>query len=43
MTTKTPGQGQVYLGILEDRDGRRRQGGNHCTLHIEHCGYRGSA
>lgn len=34
MTTKTPGQGQVYLGIQKDKDGHWLQGGNHYTLRI---------
>jgi len=34
MTTKTSGQGQVYLGIQKDKDGHWPQGGNHYTLRI---------
>jgi hypothetical protein len=34
MTTKTPGQGQIYLGVQKDRDGKWLQGGNTYTLHI---------
>lgn len=34
MTTKTPGQGQVYLGIQKDKDGKWLQGGDTYTLHI---------
>jgi len=34
MTTKTPGQGQAYLGIEKDKDGHWLQGGNRYTLHI---------
>jgi hypothetical protein len=34
MTTKTPGQGQVYIGIEKDKDGRWLQGGNSYTLRI---------
>ena len=34
MTTKTPGQGQVYLGIQKDKDGHWLQGGNSYTLRI---------
>ena len=34
MTTKTPGQGQVYLGIQKDKDGHWLQGGNRYTLRI---------
>ncbi len=34
MTTKTPGQGQQYLGIQKDKDGNWLQGGNSYTLHV---------
>lgn len=34
MTTKTPGQGQVYIGIQKDKEGRWLQGGNRYTLRI---------
>jgi hypothetical protein len=34
MTTKTPGQGQGYLGIEKDEDGQWLQGGNRYTLRI---------
>ena len=34
MTTKTPGQGQVYLGIQKDKDGHWLQGGNRYTLRV---------
>ena len=34
MTTKTPGQGQVYLGVQKDKDGDWLQGGNIYTLRI---------
>jgi hypothetical protein len=34
MTTKTPGQGQQYIGIQKDKDGNWLQGGNSYTLHV---------
>jgi hypothetical protein len=34
MTTKTPGQGQQYIGIQKDKDGQWLQGGNGYTLRI---------
>jgi len=34
MTTKTPGQGQVYLGVQKDKDGEWLQGGNNYTLRV---------
>lgn len=34
MTTKTPGQGQVYIGIQKDKDGHWLQGGNRYTLRV---------
>jgi len=34
MTTKTPGQGQQYLGIQKDKEGNWLQGGNSYTLHV---------
>jgi len=34
MTTKTPGQGQQYLGIQKDKEGHWLQGGNSYTLHV---------
>jgi hypothetical protein len=34
MTTKTPGQGQIYLGVQKDKTGYWLQGGNSYTLHI---------
>lgn len=34
MTTKTPGQGQQYIGIQKDQDGNWLQGGNSYTLHV---------
>jgi hypothetical protein len=34
MTTKTPGQGQAYLGAEKDKDGYWLQGGNTYTLRI---------
>ena len=34
MTTKTPGVGQVYLGIQKDKDGQWLLGGNHYTLRV---------
>ena len=34
MTTKTPGQGQAYLGIEKDKNGQWLQGGHDYTLRI---------
>jgi hypothetical protein len=34
MTSKTPGLGQVYLGIQKDKDGQWLQGGNNYTLRV---------
>lgn len=34
MTTKTPGLGQVYLGIQKDQAGKWLQGENHYKLHV---------
>jgi len=34
MTTKTPGQGQAYLGVQKDKDGEWLQGGNNYTLRV---------
>ena len=34
MTTKTPGKGQVYLGVQKDGNGKWLQGGNNYTLRI---------
>ena len=34
MTTKTPGQGQIYLGVQKDKDSKWLQGGNTYTLRI---------
>ncbi len=34
MTTKTPGQGQQYLGIQKDKEGHWLQGSNSYTLHV---------
>ena len=34
MTTKTPGVGQVYIGIQKDKDGQWLQGGNGYTLRV---------
>ncbi|MCU0232163.1 MAG: DUF1254 domain-containing protein [Acidobacteria bacterium] len=34
MTTKTPGQGQQYIGVQKDKDGQWLQGGNRYTLRI---------
>jgi hypothetical protein len=34
MTSKTPGQGQAYLGIEKDEDGQWLQGGNRYTLRV---------
>lgn len=34
MTTKTPGLGQVYLGIQKDKEGQWLQGGNNYTLRV---------
>ena len=34
MTTKTPGEGQIYLGVQKDKDGKWLQGDNSYTLHI---------
>jgi hypothetical protein len=34
MTTKTPGQGQIYLGAQKDKDGKWLQGDNSYTLRI---------
>lgn len=34
MTTKTPGQGQVYIGVQKSKDGNWLMGGNNYTLHI---------
>jgi hypothetical protein len=34
MTSKTPGQGQAYLGIEKDEDGQWLQGGNLYTLRV---------
>ena len=34
MTTKTPGQGQVYLGVQKDKDAKWLQGGNSYILRI---------
>jgi hypothetical protein len=34
MTTKTPGLGQVYIGVQKDKDGRWLMGQNSYTLHV---------
>jgi hypothetical protein len=34
MTTKTPGQGQVYIGVQKDKDGHWLMGENNYTLHV---------
>jgi hypothetical protein len=34
MTTKTPGLGQVYIGVQEDKDGHWLMGENNYTLHV---------
>jgi hypothetical protein len=34
MTTKTPGQGQVYIGVQKDKAGNWLMGGNNYTLHV---------
>jgi hypothetical protein len=34
MTTKTPGLGQVYIGVQKDKDGNWLMGENNYTLHI---------
>jgi hypothetical protein len=34
MTTKTPGVGQVYIGVQKDKAGNWLQGGNNYTLHV---------
>ncbi len=34
MATQTPGEGQIYLGVQKDKDGKWLQGGNSYTLHI---------
>jgi hypothetical protein len=34
MTTKTPGEGQAYLGVQKDKDGVWLQGGNSYTLRV---------